>query len=175
MTPLRKGIVLAALQIAIVASLGAKLLIDRARYPRVWAQLAVYDPDLPIRGRYLEMRLEIHADRIYGPPATARPQFGNWSEEAHDVWLSVEDNQLVANQNDRFSGMQVTRWWVGNRQVAVLVQPVAFFTPEDAPDPSRVKAGEELWVEVTGPKRGPPRPIRLGIKKYGVPTPLKLD
>ena len=43
-----------------------------------------------------------------------------------------EDNQLVANQNDRFSGMQVTRWWVGNRQVAVLVEPVAFFTPEDA-------------------------------------------
>jgi hypothetical protein len=175
MTPLRKGIVLAVLQLAIVASLGAELLIDRGRYPRVWAQLAVYDPDLPIRGRYLQMRLEVNADRIYGQPATARPQLGNWYNEIHDVWLSVENNQLVANQNDRFSGMQVTRWWVGNRQVAVLTEPVAFFIPEDALDPSRVKPGEELWVEVTVPKRGPPRPIRLGIKKEGVLTPLKLN
>jgi hypothetical protein len=35
--------------------------------------------------------------------------------------------------------------------------------------------GEELWVEVTLPRRGPPRPIRLAVKKDGVLTPLDLD
>jgi hypothetical protein len=175
MTPLGKGIILAVLQIAIVASLGVKLLIDRARYPRVWVRTAVYDPDLPIRGRYLSIRLEVQADRIYGTPASDRSQLTNWYQETHDVWLSVEHDQLVANQNDRWSGIQVTRWWAGNRQLAVLQEPVAFFIAEDAQDPSRVKPGEELWVEVTVPKRGPPRPIRLGIKKDGVLIPLKLN
>jgi hypothetical protein len=42
---------------------------------------------------------------------------------------------------------------------------VAFFITEHITDPSRRQEGEELWVEVTIPKKGPPRPIRLGVKK----------
>src|SRR4029077_5548758 len=49
----RKGIILTVLQLAIVVSLAAKYALDRARFPRVWAQTVAYDPDLPIRGRYL--------------------------------------------------------------------------------------------------------------------------
>lgn len=45
--------------------------------------------------------------------------------------------------------------------------PVAFFIPPDIPDPSRRAEGEELWVEVSLPKRGSPRPIRLGVNKNG--------
>lgn len=45
--------------------------------------------------------------------------------------------------------------------------PVPFFIPPDVPDPSRRPQGEELWVEVSIPKRGSPRPIRLGVKKEG--------
>ena len=44
--------------------------------------------------------------------------------------------------------------------------------PEHVPDPSRRPAGEELWVEVTIPRAGAPRPIRLGVKKDRVLTPL---
>ena len=44
MTPLIKGLVLAALQVGLVASLGAKLLYDRATRPRVWTLAAPYDP-----------------------------------------------------------------------------------------------------------------------------------
>jgi hypothetical protein len=52
---------------------------------------------------------------------------------------------------------------------------VAFFIPEHIPDPSRRTQGEELWVEVTIPKTGPPRPIRLGVKKGDGPiVPLEL-
>jgi hypothetical protein len=42
-------------------------------------------------------------------------------------------------------------------------------------DPSRREPDEELWVEVTVPARGAPRPIRLGVKKNGVVTPLELN
>ena len=59
MSKLVKGLILAAIQLAIVASLGAKLALDRARLPRVWAKVRSYDPDLPIRGRYLALQLAV--------------------------------------------------------------------------------------------------------------------
>ena len=59
---LRNGLLLGAIQIAIVLSLGGKLLFDRATRPRVWVLCQVYDPDLPIRGRYLSQRLQMSAE-----------------------------------------------------------------------------------------------------------------
>ena len=47
---MRKGLAVAALHVAIVASLGAKLLADRATRPRVWARTAPFDPTLPDSG-----------------------------------------------------------------------------------------------------------------------------
>jgi hypothetical protein len=38
-----------------------------------------------------------------------------------------------------------------------------------------LKPNEETRLEVTVPAKGPPRPIRLGIKKEGVLTPLQLQ
>jgi hypothetical protein len=32
-----------------------------------------------------------------------------------------------------------------------------------------------MWVEVTVPAQGPPRPIRIAVKQNGALTPLKLD
>jgi hypothetical protein len=57
---------------------------------------------------------------------------------------------------------------------AVLSEPVDYFLPEHAIDPSRRQPGEELWVEVTVPPKGPPRPIRLAVKKGGTFTPLEI-
>ena len=113
MTPLVKGLVVAALHLAIVASLGGKLLYDRATRPRVWVHVLPVDPDSPLRGRYVRLRI---ADR---------------GEE------------------------------------------IAFFIPEHVPDPSIRAAGEELWAEVTLPRKGAPRPIRLAVKKNAVMTPLQ--
>jgi len=63
----------------------------------------------------------------------------------------------------------------GGEKLAVLVETVAFFIPENIPDPSLRQAGDELWVEVTIPKQGPPRPIRLGVKKGDAPiVPLPI-
>jgi hypothetical protein len=39
-------------------------------------------------------------------------------------------------------------------------------------DPSRRQRGEEPWVEITIPRAGAPRPIRLGVRKDGQLTPL---
>src|SRR2546421_12806512 len=77
MSPSRKGIILAVLQLAIVASLAAKYAIDRARLPRGWAQTVAYDPDLPIRGRYLSVRLRVDADRGYGGSELPQANLGN--------------------------------------------------------------------------------------------------
>ena len=61
---LKKGLVVAALHLAMVSSLGAKLLVDRAMRPRVWVRTAPVDPDDPLRGRYVRLRVEGRADRL---------------------------------------------------------------------------------------------------------------
>ena len=55
---LKKGLIVAALHLAIVGSLGVKLLVDRATRPRVWARTGPIDPDSPLRGRYVRLRVE---------------------------------------------------------------------------------------------------------------------
>jgi hypothetical protein len=125
---LHKGLILAALQALMVLSLTGKLLYDRATCPRVWVKTAPYDPNLPIRGRYLSLQLE---------PQSGAPYF----TETHH-------------------------------------QRVLFFVPEHALpfEEGRFKANApELWAEVTIPHAGPPRPIRLGIKKDGKVEPIEVN
>jgi len=157
----RRGIIVAVLHLALVASLGAKLLVDRATRPRVWARTGPVDPSLPIRGRYVQLRLEgavdDQVDATYG---------GRFTPTVRDQTLvfvpTSENTGRMGRVDERPDG----------RRVAILHEPLAFFIPEHVPDPSRRAAGEELWVEVTLPRRGAPRPIRLGVMKDGTLTPL---
>jgi hypothetical protein len=67
-------------------------------------------------------------------------------------------------------------WREQEGYLLLLRPPLVYFVPEHVEDPSRRPQGEELWVEVTLPKKGPPRPIRLGVKKGDGPiTPLELN
>ena len=174
MSSLQKGLLLAVVQLALVASLGAKFALDRARLPRVWAQTVAYDPDLPIRGRYLSVRLRVRAERVYGSAQLPQGNGRRFWEPGRDITLSAESGELVANSAPGPTGLRVTRWKNRAEEVSVLEEPVAFFLPEHAADPSRRAAGEELWVEVTVPKKGPPRPIRLGVKRGEQITPLEI-
>jgi hypothetical protein len=122
--PLFRGLAVAALHVALVLSIGGKLLYDRARLPRQWVRAEPFDPNLPIRGRYVRLQVEV-------PGADGQQQ----------------------PRRER----------------------IAYFIPEHVPDPSIRRPGEELWAEVTLPEKGPPRPVRLGVKKDGVLTPLELD
>ena len=127
MTRVGKGLILAAAQCLLVLSLSGKLLYDRSTRPRVWVKSAPWDPSLPLRGRYLALRLA--------------PEAG-------------------ANWRDQTDGAQVL-----------------FFVPEHALPFETLPAAQrpELWVEVTIPRAGPPRPIRLGVKKDGRLEPLAIN
>jgi hypothetical protein len=54
-----------------------------------------------------------------------------------------------------------------------LDQGIPFFIPEHAMVPFP-KPGQELWAEVTVPRKGPPRPIQLAIKDEAEWRPLNL-
>jgi hypothetical protein len=174
MKPLHKGIAFAAIHILIVCSLGAKLLIDRAHYPRVWVKAAAYDPNLPIRGRYASMQLLVNAPEAK-VESTIKGENGKlYSYMRQRARLEVRDGQLVA-VNDDFGSVSYERRWNLADQPIVLSEPVAFFINEKIKDPTIRARDEELWVEVTVPRRGPPRPIRLAVKMNGIMQPLDLD
>ena len=156
----RKGLLLAAVQVLLVASLGAKLELDRSRLPRVWVKTAAVDPYLPIRGRYLAVRLTVQADSR-----------GSGAFFAAD--LSVRNGQLVAEGKGAGAtdGVWVTR---SNRNSEyALQQAVLFFLPEHGLDPLVAARNGELWAEVTVPARGLPRPIRLAVKRGDSFTPFE--
>lgn len=159
---MRKGLIVAALHVSIVSSLGAKLLVDRATRPRVWVRTAPFDPNLPIRGRYVRLRVE----------ADPSADFLAGDSRYVPIALSVKDGRLVAARDPESRKMYAALDHRGSTPIAVLFEPVAYFIPEHVPDPSIRQPGEELWVEVTVPRAGAPRPIRLGVKKDGVIAPL---
>ena len=157
MTTTTKRFALLAAQALIVTSLGAKLLIDRAWQPRAWVKTMPVDPNAPIRGRYLSMRIEVDAALDLA---------------GRDVSLRVQDGRLTAVRSGAPTGLRLRTDRRDPRAALQLERPLAFFLPEHAADPSRRGTGEELWMEVTVPERGAPRPIRLGIKKDGTLMPL---
>ncbi|MGA2153138.1 MAG: hypothetical protein ABSH37_01905 [Bryobacteraceae bacterium] len=158
MRPLYRGIAVAVVQCLLVLSVAGKYALDRERLPRAWARALRFDPNLPIRGRYVSLSLEV--DGMVGAPVY-------WAS----VTLSVRNGRLVAEPVPFDTGVRVIRWSNGPWRIA---EPVAFFISEHVPDPSRRPPGEEVWVEVSVPRRGEPRPIRLAVKKDGVLTPLNL-
>lgn len=165
MKPLYKGLIIALAHLCIVSSLGAKLLYDRSTRPRVWVLAAPYDPNMPIRGRYISLQLVVESRGTKEPTTTG----SGWVPPL-PVILHVENSRLVAESAPSktgysHEGAHVRFVKLQDRTLAVLEQPVAYFIPEHVPDPSRRGPGEELWVEVTIPRKGPPRPIQLGVKK----------
>ena len=159
MKPLYKGLIIAAIHVALVTSLGAKLLYDRHSRPRVWAQARPYDPSLPIRGRYLSLQLIVDAEGF--PPPKTRADLMNSGE--HHARLEVRNGKLVAARDDAgdYSVFFVaapgvvmpptppdTKWDDEQRKpidfpvVAVLSNAVLYFIPEHAEDPTpRVNSG----------------------------------
>ena len=157
---MKRGLLLAALQVGIVLLTGAKYLTDRSSLPRVWARAQPFDPNLPIRGRYVRLAIEV---KLEGDPS----YFGA-------VKLLVKNSELHAVRTTEDTGNHL--WWAPNaRPNGSLAEAAAFFIPEHIPDPSRLGPGEELWVEVSIPNKGPPRPIRLAVKKDSTFTVLPLD
>lgn len=145
-----RGLSLALIHCLFALSIAGKYWFDRERLPRVWARTAPVDPNLPVRGRYVRLGIVV-ADPE--PDSSLRP--------AH---LRISEGQLTLDHS-REDG---SHYYRVQGDSAILMDPVAFFIPEHAADPSLRPAGEELWVELSVPENGPPRPLRLGVKKGGL-------
>ena len=171
MKPFSRSWMVALLQVAIVLSLGGKLLYDRAHCPRIWVKTGSVDPELPIRGRYLTLNLEVHSPEFASSSGRKEREAYAWQS----IELATENGELVAHHSDQQTGMSLATWGrrpnQANSDVYFLWPSVAFFLPEHAEFP-RIKQGEELWAEVTIPRKGPPRPIQLAIKRGTEWNPL---
>jgi hypothetical protein len=148
----KSGLRLAVVHAGMLMLVGGKFLYDRATLPRAWVRVSPVTPELPIRGRYLSLRMEL--DSVSGGGLMAR--------------LAVREGRLHGELNDRCC----LAVHAGPRPV--LVEPMAFFVPEHDADPSLRAPGEELWAEVSVPRRGVPRPLRLAVKRGGQFTVLAL-
>ena len=171
MNTLQKGLIFAALQVVLVSSLGAKLLWDRGHLPRGWAETRGYDPDLIIRGRYTSISLLVKADKVFPDSQPAQGTPFNRGYGSQNVYLTVESGRVVANPSDHYTGLVVSGpEWREGEKIATLSPPVAFFLPEHAADPTRAPRTATLFLEVTIPQKGPPRPIRFGRNLNGTFT-----
>jgi hypothetical protein len=182
MKPLSKAIVVALIQVLIVCSLGAKLLYDRSMRPQVWFKTARYDPNLPIRGRYLGLQIELNDPRS---PEEVAKKFGVTDRHA---WMGFgqECGSIVASDGKPVvvfdnspvwdcDNLSLSRWRTTDGVMHLrLEEPLLFFIPDTAKDP-RGPTGDEVWVLATIPRKGPPRPIALGLKKAGAGEIQRVD
>lgn len=162
MKPLTRGLLLAGIHLLLALAVAGTLLYERNTLPRVWAETTGFDPLLPIRGRYVELNLVVNL-AAGEAPSEAEP--AAWRQGR----LEVRGDRLVATllPEGEYSSDGVMLMPIVTRGVArwAMVDPVAFFLPEDAPDPTRLSAGEVLWAEVSVPEQGMPRPIRLEVRR----------
>jgi hypothetical protein len=174
------SLALLAIQLGLVCSIAAKYLFDRKTNPRVWTRAVAFDPEMVMRGRYLSTQLKIDACSINLPLAHSqsiasegnRAYFdpdGNGTLSAQlPVIAGVKNRKLVAlriaKSREENRSQEITLRKGATCNDAVLWTPVDFYLSETARSPFPLQKGQELWVEVTVPHSGPPRPISLAIK-----------
>jgi len=113
------------------------------------------------------------------PSTCAGPGFGTGNTKLYEVFgpdrrnLVLRGNLIAVGKEDGEFSANVRRR--NNDVVAVIWGETAYFLPEHSPGPLLRNRGEELWIEATIPRKGPPRPIRLAIKRDGVLNPLAAD
>ena len=187
----RTSVALLVIQLAIVSSIAAKYLYQRWTCPRVWTRTLAIDPDLPMRGRYLSLRLTVDGCQSTLPSARAAkfPRdingaavMGPYSLQASATFradLKVENNRLLAfripDDENRTLGQEVSVWPGDACDAMRLDTPVDFYLAEHAVRPLPLKPGQELWIEVTVPPKGPPRPTQLALKDNGAWKPLAIQ
>jgi hypothetical protein len=186
----KTSIILLVIQLALVSSIAAKYLYQRSTCPRVWTRTAAFDPNMVMRGRYLSLRLTVDGCQSTLPSAfdavfprnadgTTRPNGFTVKSEypvRFRAKLKVQGNKLLAiriPEADLTSkGVEVMAMPGASCDALRVVEPVDFFLAEHAADPTPLKSGQQLWIEVTVPPQGPPRPIQLALKQDGAWKPL---
>lgn len=189
----KASVALLVVQLGLVSSIAAKYLYQREHCPRVWTRAAAYDPELMMRGRYLRLQLTVDGCRSTLPSAlhatfprnadgTTKPTGYTVNRQGAVQFrakLKVEDNKLVAiripEADQKSKGVNVWAHPGDSCDDLLLQEPVDFYITEHAADPTPLKPGQELWMEVTVPPKGPPRPLQLALKQDGVWKPLAIQ
>jgi hypothetical protein len=188
------SLALLIVQLALVSTIAAKYLYQRWTCPRVWTRAAAIDPQSPMRGRYLALQLTVDACQSTLPsakdanfprdvngavkpgPFVLRPQTIDFYAN-----LKVVNNTLVAVRPEGQENGGTDDTTVGEEVVGTASSPcnqmqlessTDFFISDTAQSPFPLKPGQELWIEVTVPPKGPPRPMQLALKDNGAWKPL---
>jgi hypothetical protein len=180
-------------QLTIVSSAAAIYLYQRWTSPRVWTRTMVYDPEMLMRGRYVSVQLIVDGCQSTLPsgeqaimprdkdgiPAGKTYSIRSTGPVHFSARLKVEGSRLEAiripESDTRSDGQMVSAWPGLTCADMRLEAPVDLFIGEHAANRVQIPPGQELWVEVTVPRRGPPRPIQLALKDGKSWKPLGLD
>jgi hypothetical protein len=184
------SLVLLGIQLTLVSSIAAKYLYQRWSCPRVWTRTVAIDPELLMRGRYLSLQLMVDGCQSTLPSAKqaafARNVDGSANQMPYTLAapqpvefpakLVVRDNKLLAvgipATDGPPEGQFVSAFPGLSCDAMRLGSPVDFYIAEHAASPVPLQSGAELWIEVTVPPKGPPRPIQLALKQNGAWKPL---
>jgi hypothetical protein len=185
------SLALLIVQLVLVSTIAAKYWYQRWSCPRVWTRAAAIDPQLPMRGRYLALQLTVDGCQSTLPSAknanfprdvngAVKP--GSYVLRPNDVDfhanLKVVNNALIAvrieGSEDPNAGEEVDGNAGSPCDQMQLASSTDFFIADTAQSPLPLKSGQELWIEVTVPPKGPPRPIQLALKDNGMWKPLDL-
>jgi hypothetical protein len=186
----KTSIVLLLIQLVLVSSIAAKYLYQRATCPRAWTRASAYDPYMVMRGRYLSLQLRVDGCQSTLPSALhavfPRNTDGTTQPSGYAVKaelpvrfrakLKADGKKLVAiripEADLKSKGVEVTALPGSSCDALRIDEPVDFYIAEHADDPTPLKPGQELWIEVTVPPKGPPRPLQLALKDNGDWKPL---
>jgi hypothetical protein len=175
---------LLAIQLVLVLSVAGKYWYERKVCPRVWVRGAQYDPNMPLRGRYLGLQFAVDACSLPRDNARFSPGFAYPGGHALKSWtwnvvLVARNGQLVPRvvepkampENAESITLQENQ----RCDSATVSQATDFFIPDTAKGPFPLQKGQVLWVEVTVPPSGPPRPIQLALSSEAGWQPLKFE
>ncbi len=186
------SLALLIIQLALVSTIAAKYLYQRWTCPRVWTRAAAFDPQSPMRGRYLALQLIVDGCQSTLPSAknatfprdvngAVKP--GQYILRPNDVEfranLKAGNNALVAvrieGTEDPNAGEVVVGAAGSPCNQMQLESSTDFLISDTAQSPLPLKPGQELWIEVTVPPKGQPRPIQMALKDNGAWKPLNFN
>ena len=94
---MKKGLILAVFHVVLILTIGAQFAYDRATAPRGWMRTVPYDPNTPLRGRYVTMRVLARKEQEFAV------------QHDRSVTLYVRDNQVWARSISNRSGQLIGR------------------------------------------------------------------
>ncbi len=182
------SVALLVIQLAMVSAIAGKYLYQRWRCPRVWTRAQAVDPELPMRGRYLALRLTVDGCQSTLPSAAEAafprdfsgavkpgPYMLKQNTTRFRARLKVVNGALTAvaiGDQERPSGEEVEGSAGQPCNQMRLAEVTDYFVSDRARSPLPLQAGQELWIEVTVPPKGPPRPLQMAVKTGGVWRPV---